>query len=1266
VNQKINFIICLLLFWTSAFAANLLKNPDFVIKNSKVNFPEDWFFGKFRQAVGQAVVDDKNTKSGKHSVRLHLKSSKKNGFIALNTTVVLGDQDIAKEYLFKIQASANDLKYGSIVIIGQDKQKKHIQWENIKNFSGSFDWKTISCKFKIKAKVKYLTVSIRVIHPGILWIDNCSLTEFQSNSAKDVNQVVNSSFVGPIMKPADLPSGWLKYASNGLEAIGNVEISGSNSNNERELLLTWIDGGKIVGAEALLKNNVPQKNCSLQATALTKTSNGGKGVLCLEFFDFQGKLLNKYFSSPVSSSKWADVKLKITPPAHAAQMRMYCFNRGTGQVHFKNVSLKNIYGTATQKSFPFQAYCPSLENSKIWNKGVPQFNTFSNSPIPLGFCFKKCGKIKNPVFIIEFPEKVKIVDAFSPHPGFYKAEQPIATKVTRPEGKYIRYRFEKSNTFAILQTQYSYQRKLIMGLMPENNQPLKELIVFWRLENDGIKTAEKHFYLNFLKPLPDLKRPKSFCGLKWSCHDYEFSKNDVLNMAATAMENCNMAYMQRFNFKRGREIDSLLGARNWKFYFTFPDTSYVIFGPPQKDKGKIEYSIKINGEKDKRRYCPEYMLDDQQFRNSYTNFLKERLQKVDLKPGDIVITDLEPWHPMDWCFCNRCCKKFAKKYGLKSIVSPLDIIKNHAKQWTEFRCENTKEHLKIYTGIMRKYFPGSFLGDYSYPVPYHRDNFAWMFSAVARDPEINEPYIDINFPSYYHNIDKQAFDLLEVNRKHLKKTIMPVIGLDAPGGFLVEEEVMAPNQVRLFLLAAALNGCSGFTIYPGEQIDGKYYAAINQAMNSIQKYEDLIKKSSECLDKCSITALPFSKIKIKTAGKDIFINKPRWHDFLAYKSYRINKFQTLLAIFNYNKKYVMFADVKLQMPAGNYYILNQTNQQLIVPSGTRKTWTHKELQNGVLMQINKADVAFIKIINSKKAVASELPVQKLSRKDINKAFKNVCKRFNSSKNKKEAFKIPVAKDSMSIGYSDKNNDGIPELQIKTPVQTIFLETCEAYVVDWKCSNEFLSKTINCTKLRIAQDSLWIPRLNSKELYHLKNAEIKKDFCIVTFEKEIKKTNLIISKTFKFSKTSSAFLLSCNLKNNGTEEQKISLWIKNLFSVNKADNSTNTITFTNIQNGIEEKVKTSSHGESVFVLNNASVNGFLPQKVQGKISTGLSSMQIKDNGKINVTVEDKKLMQYYYWYNSLQAYTWEWMYRPTVISPGQQWETSIKYQYNSAL
>ena len=107
------------------------------------------------------------------------------------------------------------------------------------------------------------------------------------------------------------------------------------------------------------------------------------------------------------------------------------------------------------------------------------------------------------------------------------------------------------------------------------------------------------------------------------------------------------------------------------------------------------------------------------------------------------------------------------------------------------------------------------------------------------DTQMNERWLDGHLCSYYHRIGKSAFEAMKNNVRNLKKPYYPMAGLSGYASWVRPGEVLNPRQIRQFALAAFVNGCPGYALYPGNCFDGEMLLAMMQAQDIAARYEDL-------------------------------------------------------------------------------------------------------------------------------------------------------------------------------------------------------------------------------------------------------------------------------------------------------------------------------------------------------------------------------------------------------------------------------------------
>ena len=911
--------------------ANLLKNPGFndLIKTRGQLMPTAWHvssWGTDKTKAAEFNYDAKVFHSAKYSAKI--KQSVGTNYCQFIQKVKIVPAPVTRKIYVAAWIQAENAEAGSIVITADTAAKRTALWRQVASFGGSFGWKQIVGSASIPSGAIAVNLSIRLKGTGLIRIDDCVMSfeaipidssEMKSAGTK-VNLLVNPDFVGKINDLTHLPAGWEKTAVHGYETVFEVKVTPGKL---KQLTVDWKSGGAKCGASPLIAKKLLPGNYIFQAKARTTgDSVAGLGV-------------NEDVSAPVSGSAWKTTSILFTAGPDA-ENDLFCWNIGQGKVEFSDVKL---YAVSRQKDqiFPLKALVMPVENTVIWS-GKRQVNSFEDAPVPVAFDLKKLKEFKTGKLVIEIPVELRLTEAYNFYPSYYKPEIPSVNKIMKQGTAYRRYTFTNPQIFSILKKKYIWGRKLVVAIEPEKPLARKSFTIFWHLEADNRSSAEQSFVFNLLPPLKKVDMPRNFPILCWGMKDINFLNPGILDRIAENYEKAGIKTRPRIlmDSERSRQVDKKLEAKGWKMFVANPDYAEMKFN--QLKKSPLFKEIKLvyynTGKVNAKHLCPTWINTSRKFKMYLKAFLKEKYRKCGAVDGDIILYDIEPWQPMTWCFCDDCRRAFARKNGIKGVPGASEILDKYSDKWSEFRCRQTADITKLHTEIFKELYPGSSVFDYDYVINFSRPDFKDIFRKVAKDSRLNEQYFDGHISSYYHYLDQQAFDLIACNVDNLKKAYYVICAIDRLG-YLSPKKVLSPGRLRMLLLATAVNGGSGFVIFPGEHIDGSYLKMFNKTMHEIAQVEDIMKNGKEIKIVPSRHAAGNITEKAQT--------KLEFNKYFRYNARRQGN-RILLSLFNYDPKQTSRVMIDLQKHADAKYIVTDVSSGDRINSPSGKYWSARDLK----------------------------------------------------------------------------------------------------------------------------------------------------------------------------------------------------------------------------------------------------------------------------------------------------------------------------------
>lgn len=1220
----------------SACTQNLMPNPGFETVDKKNAFASGWDFSPRGNPDVSIELDSANPHRGKYSARVYKEVVKPTALI-VRTVYFRKPLETPRRCVVSYWLCGNNVTAGYVVFSTGTKEKLQLQWLNLGNIAGTFEWRKVSKEIELKKNTEHFILSFRLNGSGTLWIDDVSVEFLPEQLA------FQKDFSGRLSGITYLPEGWNEKKYDGNENFSEIKIM--KLDGKTVAAQEWKGGAPKSGFSTDLPSDfVKMKAIRVQGNV--KSDGKGKAVLGLELLDKNGMITGETLSEPFSENKWGKIDATFMIPADSANVRALLLNTGNGNVWFDGILVRegNPKEGKPWGNMVLEAKIFPVSTSSDQLGGEAQFNTFVNSPVGLAFHFKgDISKFAKPALLIDLPSDVKIADVFTTHPEAWRAEKFTVAPVTRREGAYRRWRIENPRAMQLAAPNgFLYQRKIVMALMPEKPAEVKSgRKVFWHLENGGQAGPEESFILNFLPPMAASPNPKRFKMMRWDFEDMNFSRNDVLLSAVKCMEEANYIWSRRYpakKFPRSVEINRILAERGWKFMLPGAPSAHPQNYTAVKNRIKLEYAVDASGKIMPDKLCPEFVVNDPAFIPLRDEVIQKSIQERNPRSGDYLVLDFEDWSPMDWCFCLRCRTAFAKKNNLVSIPDAALIKKQYAVQWRDFRRENGVGKIRMIHDVVKKFFPGMILGDYTYVTDYRKKNYENFFYGVAKDAVWNAKYLDMQMPSYYHILDAAAFDMMQTGRKKLNQEYIPLVAIDGLG-YLAKHEILDPARFRMMCLNAAVTGCEGVGVYPGDHIDGTYLLAMDRAMAEIAVCEEYFLDGGKD-PAVSISALPYRQTTTRIGDKDVTLSFPRWENAFRWNSHKLPGKGTLVSLLNYHTKQTAYIKVKAALPQKEYAVIDPVKRKRIPVA---------DIGNGFLVAVPPRDARFVEIIPVSR-VDKSLPLAD-DENTVRENFRREQQRF-LNENTQFEFK-PVSSGAISMRSSDLNGDTVPEIEIITPAQKLYLDLAHGgTLMDWQVNGIPLCPTRKNGEI-VSEDKLWLPASArhdpaEKSECRLVSAEIRNQRAEITLERRFTLLSLKERKTFLIPEKGMNFAVRYEFTNTGKQPLEFSFWNRNAFNPSVAENVSAETTFYLKKEG--KFFSVPKQLSSVWALKDVSIP--LPDKVAGNADEGIVFVDYPQQGfHLKVQLEKNLLAGYYFW-QSPSVSTLEWIYLPVRIFPGK--------------
>ncbi len=1211
--------ILALLFASSLLSAeNLLRNGSFEDADSSGG-PAAW---QTVSVPGKGSVSRvKDTASG-GKFSLCLQQQKEGAQIQAYTYRDLKEPLRTKRTIvLRCKAMADNVRNAFVVFTAGTPDKPQLLWKSVFAWSGgtSFDWKPFETRVELAPGTRRLVISIRSAAPGTIWFDDFTL---------EWADEVKTEKPGAADALPAFPQQWKQHLIPGGETIAEF-----SSPEPGVSLLRHVTGGRSFGLEC----TVPaEEGKSYEFTTFAKTVSGGKAALEACFIGRGGMQSGSAGTPAVSAESWKKLSVVFTIPRNAPELKLVLLNDEQGTVLFRSPALRRTSAAVRTAAdvLPFEFKLLPVDSVRVWS-GKNVFHSFSDAPMPLAVHFRgRKSELKNPSFTVEYPAELKLTGAFPGHTSVWRAETGTSSEILRDGKPYRRTVFRDLRAFSILLGDYAWERKLILGFLPVSGKPGNFGTIFFRGGNDGKSGAETTVEFIALGPQPERRMPEKFRIIRWFSHDFIFPDDENVNRVASELERAGIRSFahQSPEFRRGTETAALLEKRGWKLESSIPWSLSLKFLPEKyarQPAGKIRMTVMADGTVSSERMCPEYYTSDPEMRKALESLLAETVKTAAPKPGEYVLLNIEPWNTLDWCFCPFCREKFARLNGLKNVPSAGEIRSKHADDWVKFRTANTAEQVRLYAEAVRRFEPSAKVGLYDYVIDYRNPEYRNAFRSFSIDPGLSEQFIDSHFQSYYHYTGKQAFDMMRINASKLKKAYIPVGANDGPG-YLSAAEVLSPAKQRLMILAAAANGCESYAYYSGLHFDAAVIRAVGNAMAEIAVLEPLLSHAETGSRSVTFSPRPFSERRVGTR----ILAFPGRQNTAAFASAGKNG-GFLVFLFNYDETEPLFTDVKAELPAGKYTLLDPVSG-IRLGTGTDSGTLSK---TGFLVKTAPEDVSFV-LIRRETPEDSALKSVPFPEKEFQEAKARWLGKNSFRPSRTGAFAADMVPGA----------DGTPLLRLSAPGLTADLDP-EGRILAWN----------GIRGMMLSEERLWLPERLRGELKtpaKLVRAGTDSSGAFAEYSRKIPNSGIEIVKTFRAGKIPGCLEVELAAVNRGPAPEEISLWVRCVPPRGTGERTAFRVPVNGKLTAVAAKGT-----DSVFPGPAGRHDGFGNSAAKDRLSSGECFASGKA-GTLKTQTDPAQLMMRYFYLSPLTD-TCEWMYLPANLKAGESFRTRFSLAFSGA-
>ncbi|MBO4344461.1 MAG: hypothetical protein J5833_01820 [Victivallales bacterium] len=488
---------------------------------------------------------------------------------------------------------------------------------------------------------------------------------------------------------------------------------------------------------------------------------------------------------------------------------------------------------------PVRCLLEPVDGNEVNFNGERVLHSFASSPVTATFIisFEEHGPDVNPSLEWELPEGVTIPDVFrstrkSDHKHYPLVKEGNVVRI--PQGEFETEKKEEQITLVF--------------------DTAKDAVIRWRFKNGDKVLREDTFTVKLLPEMPPLP-PGRFHSHSYMLSDIAFTDFALLDRVVQTYVRSGLIGKGRYysNFTEQVVIDDYLRdkygfilwevslwAGPWHGVGAYPDVPAAL-----NDKGEPANVV-----------CITALTRSKEAYRSYADALKKSLS-----PSKAVVLDFEPWGGTPkTCFCPECIKAFNQRFGL-ACENGTQIKTEHSKEWSVFWTEQTARYIKFMSDAAREALPGVEVWDYTYVFPYDdAEALHKRWWGIPKDPRLNEQHQDGSMVSLYHINGREAFELYDISRRHLKKQLCPISLISRNnrhlGHYTPDQDVLSPRQIYLKAIMTGAQGADIFAIYPGSWIDGAFHAALNQATTEVRQRESFYFDGKRRWDLAATSAAP--------------------------------------------------------------------------------------------------------------------------------------------------------------------------------------------------------------------------------------------------------------------------------------------------------------------------------------------------------------------------------------------------------------------------
>ena len=482
-------------------------------------------------------------------------------------------------------------------------------------------------------------------------------------------------------------------------------------------------------------------------------------------------------------------------------------------------------------------------------------------------------------------------------------------------------------------------------------------------------------------------------------------------------------------------------------------------------------------------------------------------------------------------------------------------------------------------------------------------------------------------------------------------------GMVADAGWLASK---SPRAIYFDYVCSALLGCVGCSHWPNlnRGYDMEYVWEITRAMRDVGTVEGFLLDGQADPETVSVTPLPESEARIKTARGEVKLVAPEWGKFAMCHAHRLNR-ETLVSVCNMHPERPATVQVRIADAQGDGWLLYDPVSRAALAAEGGESWRASDLARGVLYEVPASALGML--------VASTSAPKGGFTEQVRES--DVRDRFEARRAKAAAAgDISVLHEgNLEISWEDMDGDGGAEVRMASGRQQLGIGP-SGNLWSWKVQGHAQDLVSRFDEGGACVDQFWWPEgaraaREGRGEYELVLREIAGGRALVMFRRALTHWalgGLVVEKSYLVREEEPGFRVRVVVRNESPELTEVSYWSHNCFSAGAVPTLT-------LATADGEQVFSGEQQPREVWAAAANVPEDQRSLLHEACSTTLASTSFALTDPSGARLEvatDPSLLQVYRWWDGtrLGRYTVEWIYQRQELASGRSWSTEFEVMW----